>query len=337
MGQVYCTVQELLNDLEHEGLRNHGAQRVYDMILSASQWILNRFGNFIPRRETKYFDGESSQELLVPALLSVSEILVGDDELASGDYILYPQNKLWVNGPYMRIKVHPDSDTVFYFPRIARSVSISGTWGLWEKSQSTGATVASQTESATTLVVDDASSISPGAILLIESEQELVTGIGAATDSATNTNEALDAEDNQVTVLDGTKVEIGEVIRVEFEQMLVRDISGNDLLVERGWNRTARVAHLTNLDVYVYRTFNVERGVNGTSAAAHTSKAVSRYTVPADVNYLCKQIAALMLKKADSGFAGKVGSVETGETFYFNEFPKAVIEQIQENYFIPLL
>ena len=337
MEQVYCMVQELLNDLEHEGLRNHGAQRIYEMIESASQWILRRFGNFIPISETKYFDGDGSQELLVPAILSATTITVDNDELESGDYILYPQNKLWANGPYMRIKVHPDSDSVYSFPDIARTVSIMGKWGLWEKSKSTGATVASQTDSATTLVVDDASGISPGAVLLIESEQELVTGIGSPSDSTTNTNEALDAEEDQVTVLDGTKVEIGEVIRVEFEQMLVRDISGNDLLVERGWNRTVRVAHLTDLDVYVYRTFNVERGVNGTTAAAHLAQAISRYTVPADINYLCKQIAALMLKKADSGFAGKVGSVETGETFYFNEFPKAVIEQIQENYFIPLL
>ena len=337
MGQVYCTVQELLNDLEHEGLRNHGAQRVYDMILSASQWILNRFGNFIPISETRYFDGDGSQELLVPALLSATTITVDDDELESGDYILYPQNKLWANGPYMRIKVLPDSGTVYYFPAIARVTSVLGNWGLWEKSQSTEATVASQTNSATTLVVDDASVISPGAVLLIESEQELVTGIGSATDATTNTNEALDAEEDQVTVLDGTVINIGEVIRVEFEQMLVRDISGNDLLVERGWNRTARVDHLTNLDVYVYRTFRVERGVNGTTAAAHDTQAISRYTVPPDVNYLCKQIAALMLKKADSGFAGKVGSVETGETFYFNEFPKSVIEQIQYNYFVPLI
>ena len=337
MGQVYCTVQELLNDLEHEGLRNHGAQRIYEMIEAASQFILRKFGNFIPISETRYFDGDGSQELLVPALLSATTITVDDDELESGDYILYPQNKLWANGPYMRINVHPDSDTVYYFPKIARTVSILGMWGLWNQSRSTGATVTSQTDSATTLVVDDASAISPGAVLLIESEQELVTGIGSATDATTNTNEALDAEEDQVTVLDGTKVRIGEVIRVEFEQMLVRDISGNDLLVERGWNRTVRVAHLTNLDVYVYRTFIVERGVNGSTAAAHDNKAISRYTVPADVNYLCKQIAALMLKKADSGFAGKVGSVETGETFYFNEFPKAVIEQIQYNYFVPLI
>lgn len=337
MGQVYCTVQELLNDLEHEGLRNHGAQRIYEMIQSASQWILGRFGNFIPIADTKYFDGDGSQELIVPALLSATTILVDDDELESGDYILYPQNKLWANGPYMRIKVHPDSDTVYYFPAIARVASILGTWGLWEKSQSTGATVASQTDSATTLVVDDASVVSPGAVLLIESEQELVTAVGSPTDSTADTNEELDAEEDQVTVTDGTKVKIGEVIRIEFEQMLVRDISGNDLLVERGWNRTARVVHLTAMDVYVYRTFAVERGVNGTTAAAHTSKAVSRFVAPSDVFYLCKQMAALMLKKADSGFAGKVGSVETGETFYFNEFPQRVIEEIGMNYFVPVI
>ena len=216
-------------------------------------------------------------------------------------------------------------------------MAVTGRWGLYEEAVATGATVASQTDSATSLTVDNAAGISAGANLLIESEQELVTATGAASDSTANTAEALDAEEEEIDVDNGAAVNIGEVLKINFEQMKVLDKAGNTLLVAKGWNGTSRSAHLTGQDVYVYRTFTVARGVNGTTAAAHTNKAVSRYVPPADVHYLCKQIAALMLKKAQSGFAGKVGNEATGETFYFNEFPKAVIEQIQRNYFVPLL
>lgn len=66
-------------------------------------------------------------------------------------------------------------------------------------------------------------------------------------------------------------------------------------------------------------------------AAAHTNAAVSKYLVPDDVSWLCRQIAGLMVKKAESGFAGKSGNEATGETFYFNEFPSQ-IKEIKKNY-----
>jgi hypothetical protein len=81
----------------------------------------------------------------------------------------------------------------------------------------------------------------------------------------------------------------------------------------------------------VYRTFTVSRGVNGTTAAAHSSKAISRYMAPYDVNWLARQMAGLMWKKARSGFAGKVGNQELGEVFYQNEFPEQ-IKQVRANY-----
>lgn len=337
MGQVYCTVAELLDDLEVEGVRNVKIERIYDKLKAASRWIENNIGAFIPKLETRYFDGSGDTEIIVDPLLEATAITVDDETLTITDALFYPLNALWAYGPYMRVKIDPDSSSVYYFPNMAKTVGIVGSWGMFERSAVTGATVASQTNAVTTLVVDDGSGISPGAILLIDDEQELVTGVGAPSDSTANTAEALDAEEDELTVTDGTKVKVREIIRVDFEQMLVLDISGNDLLVQRGWNRTNRVAHLTGLDVYVYRTFNVERGVNGTTAAAHSADAVGRYLVPDDIHWLCKQMAALMLKKADSGFAGKVGDAATGETFYFNEFPKGTIEAIKEAYFVPVI
>ena len=83
---------------------------------------------------------------------------------------------------------------------------ITGRWGLYEESKSTGATLASQAEDAATLAVDDGSAISPGAVLLIESEQELVTGVSTPSDSTANTNGALDNETDVVTLTDASLV-----------------------------------------------------------------------------------------------------------------------------------
>jgi hypothetical protein len=208
---------------------------------------------------------------------------------------------------------------------------------MYEETIATGATVASQADDATSLVVDNAGGISVGAVLLIEDEQELVNAVGAATDSTAKLAADVDAEDDFMALSVASGLHVGEVIKVDIEQMKILDISGNNVLVTRGWNRTKRVSHTDLTVVYVYHTFTVARGVNGTVAAAHTSKAISRYVAPADIHWLCKQMAALMLKKADSAFAGRIGNVETGETFYVNEFPKSVIDQIRVNYFVPLL
>jgi hypothetical protein len=77
----------------------------------------------------------------------------------------------------------------------------------------------------------------------------------------------------------------------------------------------------------------VKRGVNGTTAAAHASAAAYQVVAPADVNYLCRQIASLMIKKAETGFVGRSGNDELGTGFWVNEFPKNQIESVRSNYF----
>lgn len=335
MQRLYCTVDELLTDLGSEGVRN-SSERVLWMIKQASEWIDRNIGMFIPLTETRRFDGDGTRELYVsPPVLAVTSVIDDETTLETTDYLLYPRNRLWSGGPYMRLVIDPDASSLYNWTAERDIVVITGRWGLYEESKSTGAEVASQAEDALTLTVDNGAVVSPGAVLLIESEQELVTGVSTPTDSTANTNGAITNEADTLTLTDASLVNIGEVVRVNFEQMKIVDISGNDLLVTRGWNQTKRAAHEDAQDVYVYRTFIVERGANGTTAAEHTSQAISRYVPPADVNWLCKQMAGLMLKKADSGFSGKVGNAELGETFYYSEFPKAVIDRVAGNYFVP--
>jgi hypothetical protein len=83
----------------------------------------------------------------------------------------------------------------------------------------------------------------------------------------------------------------------------------------------------------VYRKLEVVRGVNGTTAATHLiSTAISRYLVPADVLFLCKEIATLMAHKAETGYAGRTGNAELGQVFYNDAFPRYDIERVRDHY-----
>lgn len=336
MERMYCTLYELLDDLEENGVRD--PETGLRHIRAASQWIERHFGgNFIPITAEKRYDGEGGLELEVDPLLAVTSITDDTTTLISSDYLLYPRNKLWENGPYIRIVIDPDVTSIATWSYERDIVVIDGHWGLYEETKTTGASGTLADDSDTGLLADKGSEIWPGAVLKIEDEQVLVEGYEDAVDSTADVNESseLDSSDEVVTVTNGALLAIGEIIKIEFEQMLILDISTHDLSVIRGYNGTQKTTHADATSVYVYRDFTVKRGINGTTAAAHASKAISRYKAPDDINWLCRQIAGLMLKKAQSGYAGKSGGADLGEVYYYQEFPKTVITRIENNYFVP--
>ena len=337
---MYCSLEELEHDLgQDEGVKD--VTRALERIRSASDWIDKRLGHFIPVSATRRYDGNGKISLPIHSLLSSTPTVTDDgDTLESTDFLLYPRNKLWENGPYSRIAIDPDATGITVWTPELDCVTVNGTWGLYDESIDVGTDLndASFTSTKTALAVDDGSCLSPGMVILLDSEQMLVEDYGALTDSIANTAEAVDASEVEIDVNDGTQVNVGEIIKINFEQMKVLDISTNTLLVSRGYHNTSKTTHNTSVDVYVYRTFTVKRGINGTTAAAHDNdKDISRYIAPYDVNYLCRQMAVLMEKKAQTGFAGKTANVELGEVFYHQEFPKEVIDRIKRVYRIPRL
>ena len=70
----------------------------------------------------------------------------------------------------------------------------------------------------------------------------------------TDLNDAsMDTTKTTVAVDDGTPLAIGQTIMIGSEQMLINDISTNDLTVARGLNGTTGAAHADNSDVYILR------------------------------------------------------------------------------------
>jgi hypothetical protein len=323
--QLYCTTNEIIAAMNlggEEGL-NTGNPLLVDWIKAASAYIERKFGNFIPITATRYFVENRMHELWVEPLLAVTSLTIDTTLMAAAAYELHPFNKHWENGPYTRIYMDDDL--------FNDKVTIVGRWGKYEATELLGISGSQSTSTETTLVATNGGVISPAMVLLIESEQELVEGYGAASAATSLLNGALDSSQEDVIVDNGAEFYANEVIRCGTEDMHIRAIATHTLYVDRGWNGTIKATHLNDSALAVYRTFNVKRGANGTTAAVHSNKAISRYVVPSDVNWLTRQIAGLMRMKAKANFAGRVGNAELGETAYYNEFPNQ-IKQIQSNY-----
>lgn len=331
--QIYCTADELVRDMAtQEGIRSVGLS---DRIKEASKAIQGKFGSFIPIQETRTFTAEYDMDvdksLPISALLEVQSIKVNG--YAITDYCLQPIQRHWLNGPYSMVQ----RDLGF---SKGDEIEITGLWGLYNETEEIDLSVSQATDSEKTVVVTNGGLISLGMVLLIDSEQEyVISGNGSKrspspTKATSLLNGAItDIASEQILLVDnGSEFFEGEVLRINSEDILIDRVSGNELTVQRGWNESLIKSHLDDAEIYVYRTFGVVRAVNGTIAAAHTSSAVKRYLVPDDLNWLCRQIAGLMMMKAASGFQGRVGSSETGESMYFTEFPPNQIKTIKENY-----
>ncbi len=334
MDRLYCTVKELVDDL----LPNTGGSEsaLLDCIQFASDFIDEDLGSFIPYTATKRFDGNGRDKLFVPPLLAVSVLMDDTVTYQTTDYLLYPRSRHWEDGPYSWIQHDPDGNYASWSHELD-IISIAGSWGKYLKSQLTGATVQNNPllVGGTDLVVADGSKLSPGMALLIESEQALVTATGAVTAAVTTVTEPIGATDDTITLASATAVLMGETIRIDLEKMLILDINATTKVayVARGWNQTKKTTHADNAVVDVYRTFTIKRGANGTTAAQHVLNVpISRYVPPAPVGRLCRMIAGLIKKLADSQYAGRTANVEIGQVFYNDAFPRNELKQIREMY-----
>lgn len=329
LAQIYCTARELNLDI---GL-DLNETRLLEHILEASATIERRMGYFIPVTKTLYFDGSSDDgiDLRVPPLLAASAISDDDTSLTvTTDYILknpgLQLNALWENGPYIRI----ERENAGW----SDDVEVTGRWGKYEETASLGETVTQAAADTATITVANGANLSLGMVLKCEDEQELVTAFSTPTlaTSTVNMTAGVTTSDDEITVDNGAEFNEGEVIRIGTEKFLITLIAGHVMGVKRGWENTKRATHANDAAIYVYRTYSVERGVNGTTAAAHSSKALYRYVVPRDVRELCKQIAALIKRKADTGYAGKSGGGMDGEVYFYNEFPRTQMAEVESHY-----
>jgi len=284
---------------------------------------------FLPKTETRLLEwpkrlpslrGGSAITLWLPQYLLATTTLKSEAQnsspttISSSDYFEEPNG----DPPYDRIEIDRSSTASFSAGDTPqRSISVLGRWGYSEETISAG-TVASGLSSdaaASTMVCSDASLIDVGNSLLIESEMIFVKerSFAALGSVLVNMGGNIAATQSVVTItLDGSHgVVAGEIIRLDSERMLVVSVATNDLTVIRAFDGSVLASHTDDTAVHISRTLNIERGVNGTTAATHANAtAISKYQPEYSIQDLCQAEVLSGLHQERAGYGRTIGGAD---------------------------
>jgi hypothetical protein len=245
-------------------------------------------------------------------LASASRIESADVEIVAADYFLRPDN----GPPFGYIEIDRASAAAFAGGLTAqRSIEITGIWLAAPPENAAAGALAEAldaTETEVQVSATGAALVDVGSILLCESERMIVTE-RAMLDTTVNTGSALaeSVASRSLTVADGTAFVAGELLLIESERVLVNDIAGNVLILERAIDGTALAAHDAGVDVYASRSLTVTRGALGTTAATHADTTALTVHVPAaSVAELTEAYALTALSNRSSGYAQTPGAGE---------------------------
>ena len=77
-------------------------------------------------------------------------------------------------------------------------------------------------------------------------------------DSTTSTDEVIDIIETQIDVVDSNVFAYGDIIKIDDEKMLITNIGGNTITVDRGFLGTTTATHSTETDIYIGITWTEE-------------------------------------------------------------------------------
>jgi hypothetical protein len=168
-------------------------EQLFLLLSRVSRELESRTCSFAAITRTQYYDGNGKARLLLwRPLISVTSLKLDLDGRGTYGYTLTANTDYWLEraegrdaGPYTRIRLNPNSIIATVWPCFQpRLIEIAGVWGYSNDSAPTGQTVGNTTQIAadgTTLTVADASGISLGETLVIESEQVYVAAWNSKT------------------------------------------------------------------------------------------------------------------------------------------------------------
>lgn len=242
-------------------------------------------------------------------LHSLTSLVSGGDSLTSSA-LPWPS----YGPPYSAVEIdQAGSDSLDYVSGVGqRSLVLSGTWGvLGETSERSSWTLgASVSSSASTLTLN--APVGVGSIVVLGNERVIVSARSWA--SSGQTSSALTAAVNaqSVSVSDGSAFLAGEEIIIDSERLLIREIVGNTLTVQRQSSGSTLAAHSNGAAIYWARSCEVERGALGTSADSHDSgSAVGIYRAPTLVEQLTIAYALDRRAQESAGYARTIGQGES--------------------------
>lgn len=319
----YCTredVREAL-DSKESAYNNKAVDRVIETASRTVEQWLNRI--FYPTIATKYFDFPShkysrSYRLWFdePAeLISATSVVSGGIIIDPSAYYTEPVN---VGPPYNRIEINLASTSAFNATSTyQRQTVIQGLWGYREDLQVVTTLAEDLDTTETGIDINNSGLIGVGDTIKVGSEYMVVTD-KSMLDTAQNTSAlALSKSAVSITGLTPGALNVGEIILIDSERMLIVDAAGSTVTVERAVDGSVLAAHALNADIYALRTLTVSRGSLGTTAASHlTAASVSVLVIPSPVRELTLAEAVNNLLQSRSGYARVVGSGDNQRESY---------------------
>ncbi|MEA5366099.1 hypothetical protein VA596_41685 [Amycolatopsis sp., V23-08] len=318
MGIRYATREDVKDALDSaETARNNTKiDAALDTATDTITGLCHR--TFYPELKTVAFDWPDPQsptswrlwleqhELIEPITVTAGGVTLAVDGLK-----LYPQS----GPPYDRIETDLSGAAVFGSGSTTQqTIEIYGLFG-HRNDEATAAALTAAVPNATATAVDvtDGSQVGVGSVLRIGTERLVVTGRRQLDTGQTITDDL--AAQNNLTGLkvgDGDAFAIGEVVLVDTERMLIVDIAADTLIVKRAWDGTVLAGHTTGATVYSPRRLLVDRGVLGTTAAAHgNADTVTAWQPPGAVRELAVAEALTTLGQKASGYARTIGTGES--------------------------
>lgn len=239
-------------------------------------------------------------------LISLTTVTSGGVNIPLANVFMEPVNS---GPPYTSIEINRATTSVLQSnsgtPQ--RSIVLTGTWGNSATEEQPGLLAVAVNASITTFSVNFRTGV--GDILRVDSERVRV--VEKAWQSSTQTGSLTVAMNAQtLAVTDGTQFAIGEELLIDAERLLVRDIAGNNLIVQRAWGGSVLAAHTAAL-VYWPRSLTVVRGALGSTAVTHLISApMYRHLPPGPVEELNRAYALDAFFQGGAGYARTIGQGE---------------------------
>lgn len=247
-------------------------------------------------------------------LISLTSVSSGGNAIPLDDLLLEPNRS---GPPYNRIEINIGSSAAWGGGDThQQDITITGLWGYRDTETTLGtSTTALASTTATTLTVDGdtSASVGVGSLLRIDDERLIVTGrTMTSTGQTLAADLAVQKNGTTVTVADAFGFAVDETILIDGERMLIVDIAGDTLVVERAVDGSTLATHTTGATLYAARALTVTRGALGTTAATHSSdSSVHRWDPPGLVRDLTIANTLNRILQEQAGYA-RTSKTSTG-------------------------
>lgn len=241
-------------------------------------------------------------------LHSLTSAVSGGTDI-SDDVLLWPPS----GAPYSAVEVDTETSSALEAGTGSgqRSLSLAGVWGIVgrDRTKTTwtlSASIDSDDETATLLAP-----VGVGSSILIGSERMNVISRSWGDSGQTATALTAQMNDQAITVSTGSAFLAGEELLIDGERVLVREISGNALTVQRAVGGSTLAAHSNGATIHWARVCGIERATLGTTAASHSSAAqISIYEPPALASQLTVAYAIDRRALETVGYARSLGHIK---------------------------